>query len=293
MITDEHIAAFGWASQEEMHDIADLAIRVNDFLCGLFAGIGIRLVDFKLEFGRIWDNDYGRVILADEISPDGCRLWDMETNEKLDKDRFRRDLGGEVRTVPCSIWRATANAAANEAAPVRPAPRRPDPDRRIEPVLAAQIKLLGQRHVMRNYLLLASAAMLSACGGGAGVETVGGITTGAGTGTTTTTGTFVAPTEVKTYSGLGVAQHYEYNTRSDGSSQSGQLYAGDANTVRDSGISVTYNPRDAIFELTIQRTKANVTVTGDRFQDPAHRTDFGGALQPQGGVPNLNLPSDK
>ena len=96
MITDEHIAAFGWASQEEMHDIADLAIRTNDFLCGLFAGIGIRLVDFKLEFGRIWDNDYSRIILADEISPDGCRLWDMETNEKLDKDRFRRDLGGEV-----------------------------------------------------------------------------------------------------------------------------------------------------------------------------------------------------
>src|SRR3546814_12025414 len=55
-----------------------------------------RLVDFKLEFGRIWDNDYGRIILADEISPDGCRLWDIESNEKLDKDRFRRDLGGEV-----------------------------------------------------------------------------------------------------------------------------------------------------------------------------------------------------
>ncbi|MBN8847531.1 MULTISPECIES: phosphoribosylaminoimidazolesuccinocarboxamide synthase [unclassified Sphingomonas] len=96
MITDEHIAAFGWASQEEMHDIADLAIRINDFLSGLFAGVGIRLVDFKLEFGRIWDNDYGRIILADEISPDGCRLWDMNTNEKLDKDRFRRDLGGEA-----------------------------------------------------------------------------------------------------------------------------------------------------------------------------------------------------
>ncbi|RZM09328.1 MAG: phosphoribosylaminoimidazolesuccinocarboxamide synthase, partial [Sphingomonas sp.] len=96
MITDEHIAAFGWAGQEEMADIADLAIRVNDFLCGLFAGIGIRLIDFKLEFGRVWDNDYPRVILADEISPDGCRLWDMTTNEKLDKDRFRRDLGGEV-----------------------------------------------------------------------------------------------------------------------------------------------------------------------------------------------------
>ena len=96
MVTDEHILAFGWATQEELHDMADMAIRVNDFLSGLFAGIGIRLIDFKLEFGRIWDNDYARIILADEISPDGCRLWDMATNEKLDKDRFRRDLGGEV-----------------------------------------------------------------------------------------------------------------------------------------------------------------------------------------------------
>ncbi len=96
MITEEHIACFGWASQEEMHDIADMAIRVNDFMSGLFAAIGIRLVDFKLEFGRLWENDYSRVILADEISPDGCRLWDMVSNEKLDKDRFRRDLGGEV-----------------------------------------------------------------------------------------------------------------------------------------------------------------------------------------------------
>ena len=96
MITEEHIAAFGWASQEEMHDIADMAIRVNDFMSGLFAGIGIRLVDFKLEFGRVWENEYSRVILADEISPDGCRLWDMKTNEKMDKDRFRHDLGGEA-----------------------------------------------------------------------------------------------------------------------------------------------------------------------------------------------------
>ena len=94
MVTEEHIAAFGWASQEEMHDIADYAIRVNDFLCGLFAAVGIRLVDFKLEFGRLWEDDFSRIILADEISPDGCRLWDMKSNEKLDKDRFRRDLGG-------------------------------------------------------------------------------------------------------------------------------------------------------------------------------------------------------
>jgi len=93
MIADEHIACFGWASQEEMNDIADMAIRVNDFLSGMFAAIGIRLIDFKLEFGRVWDGDYARVILADEISPDGCRLWDVKSNEKLDKDRFRQDLG--------------------------------------------------------------------------------------------------------------------------------------------------------------------------------------------------------
>ena len=96
MIADEHIACFGWASQEEMNDIADMAVRINDFLAGLFAGIGIRLIDFKLEFGRLWENDYSRIILADEISPDGCRLWDMASGEKLDKDRFRRDLGGEA-----------------------------------------------------------------------------------------------------------------------------------------------------------------------------------------------------
>ena len=60
----------------------------------MFAAIGIRLIDFKLEFGRVWDGDFARVILADEISPDGCRLWDIKTNKKLDKDRFRQDLGG-------------------------------------------------------------------------------------------------------------------------------------------------------------------------------------------------------
>ena len=78
----------------DVDDIADMAIRVNDFLSGMFAAIGIRLIDFKLEFGRVWDGDYARIILADEISPDGCRLWDVKSNEKLDKDRFRQDLGG-------------------------------------------------------------------------------------------------------------------------------------------------------------------------------------------------------
>ena len=95
-VSEEEIACFGWANVDEMQDIAAMAIRINDFMCGMFAAIDIRLVDFKLEFGRIYDQDnYSRVILADEISPDGCRLWDMTSGEKLDKDRFRRDLGGE------------------------------------------------------------------------------------------------------------------------------------------------------------------------------------------------------
>src|SRR3546814_21188414 len=79
-----------------MQSFACLEIHVDDFRWGRSAAIGIRLVDFKLEFGRLWEKDFSRVILADEISPDGCRLWDMTTCEKLDKDRFRRDLGGEV-----------------------------------------------------------------------------------------------------------------------------------------------------------------------------------------------------
>ena len=70
-----------------------MALRINDFLTGLFLGIGIRLVDFKVEFGRLWENEQVRIVLADEISPDSCRLWDISTNEKMDKDRFRRDLG--------------------------------------------------------------------------------------------------------------------------------------------------------------------------------------------------------
>ena len=70
-----------------------MSLRVNDFLTGLFLGIGIKLVDFKLEFGRLYENDEMRLVLADEISPDNCRLWDLKTNEKMDKDRFRQDLG--------------------------------------------------------------------------------------------------------------------------------------------------------------------------------------------------------
>src|SRR6201991_4827505 len=95
-VSEEHITAFGWASPQDLDDIVNLTIRINDFLSGLFLGVGIKLVDFKIEFGRLWENDFMRVVLADEISPDNCRLWDVSTNEKLDKDRFRRDMGGVV-----------------------------------------------------------------------------------------------------------------------------------------------------------------------------------------------------
>jgi phosphoribosylaminoimidazole-succinocarboxamide synthase len=93
MIAEEHITAFGWATHQELDEIVNLSLRVNDFLCGLFLGVGIRLIDFKLEFGRWYNGDEMSIVLADEISPDSCRLWDLETNEKMDKDRFRRDLG--------------------------------------------------------------------------------------------------------------------------------------------------------------------------------------------------------
>ncbi|MDG6094471.1 phosphoribosylaminoimidazolesuccinocarboxamide synthase [Acetobacter sp. AN02] len=93
MVGEEHITAFGWASTHDLDDMVAISLRVNDFLTGLFAGVGISLVDFKLEFGRLWEGEEMRIVLADEISPDNCRLWDIKTSEKLDKDRFRRDMG--------------------------------------------------------------------------------------------------------------------------------------------------------------------------------------------------------
>ena len=96
MVSEEHITAFGWASPAEIDEMMALAIRINDFLSGLFLGVGIRLVDFKVEFGRLYEGDMMRIVLADEISPDCCRLWDTKSDEKLDKDRFRKDLGGLV-----------------------------------------------------------------------------------------------------------------------------------------------------------------------------------------------------
>jgi phosphoribosylaminoimidazole-succinocarboxamide synthase len=93
MVTEEHITAFGWASYQEIDEILNPSLRINDYMSGLFAGVGLRLIDFKLEFGRLWEDDDLHLALADEISPDSCRLWDSATNERLDKDRFRRDMG--------------------------------------------------------------------------------------------------------------------------------------------------------------------------------------------------------
>jgi phosphoribosylaminoimidazole-succinocarboxamide synthase len=96
MISEEHITAFNWATPQEIDDIMAMSIRVNDFLSGLFLGIGIKLIDFKLEFGRLYEGEMVRTVVADEISPDNCRLWDIKSGDKLDKDRFRRDMGGLV-----------------------------------------------------------------------------------------------------------------------------------------------------------------------------------------------------
>ena len=90
MINDFYALAMGLATKEEIETIQTMAFKVNDILKEYFASIGVDLIDFKLEFGR-YD---GRIVLADEISPDTCRFWDSKTKEKLDKDRFRRDMGG-------------------------------------------------------------------------------------------------------------------------------------------------------------------------------------------------------
>jgi len=94
IISEEHIITFGWASNHELEEILSLSLRINDFLLGYFLSQDIRLIDFKLEFGKFWEGEEPLIMLGDEISPDNCRLWDLKTNKKLDKDRFRQDLGG-------------------------------------------------------------------------------------------------------------------------------------------------------------------------------------------------------
>lgn len=90
MINNSQAIACGIATQEEIDVISDMAYKVNDYMKEFFASVGVELIDFKLEFGKFHD----KIILADEISPDTCRFWDIKTHEKLDKDRFRRDMGG-------------------------------------------------------------------------------------------------------------------------------------------------------------------------------------------------------
>ena len=92
MVNDYHILAMGWASEEELETIARYAFKINDILRDYLKDANIDLIDFKLEFGRLPD---GKIVLADEISPDTCRFWDKTTGAHLDKDLFRRDLGGE------------------------------------------------------------------------------------------------------------------------------------------------------------------------------------------------------
>ena len=99
IVGKEHICNFGWATEMELNEIDEMSLRINDILQGMFRAIGIKLVDFKVEFGKVWNknNDDKEIVLADEISPDTCRLWDSKTEKKLDKDRFRKDLGNIIQ----------------------------------------------------------------------------------------------------------------------------------------------------------------------------------------------------
>jgi len=98
IVSKEHIYAFEWATDIEIKTIDKMTLRINDLLQGVFRGVGIKLIDFKIEYGRIWNEkkESKEIILADEISPDTCRLWDIKTEKKLDKDRFRKDLGNLI-----------------------------------------------------------------------------------------------------------------------------------------------------------------------------------------------------
>lgn len=96
LVSEEHMKVFGWTKEAEIETMKKYAFEINTLLKKLFKKINITLVDFKIEFGRYYTNNNYEIILADEISPDSCRLWDMSSNEKLDKDRFRRNIGGLI-----------------------------------------------------------------------------------------------------------------------------------------------------------------------------------------------------
>jgi len=97
LISREHIVVFGWLNLKELEFINLQCLRINDFMSGMFRSIGIKLIDFKLEFGHLWNKERKEIILADEISPDTCRLWDVSSEKKLDKDRFRKNLGNIIQ----------------------------------------------------------------------------------------------------------------------------------------------------------------------------------------------------
>ena len=96
LVSKEHIYTFKWATKKEIEKIDKQLLRINDFMVGMFRGVNIKLVDFKVEFGRVKNNGKTDILLADEISPDTCRLWDNKTDKKLDKDRFRNNLGNLI-----------------------------------------------------------------------------------------------------------------------------------------------------------------------------------------------------
>ena len=119
MVSEEHITAFGWASPQEIDDIMALAIRVNDFLSGLFMGIGIQLVDFKIECGRLFEGDMMRIVVADEISPDSCRLWDVRHAGQARQGPFPPRHGRPRRGLPGSRAPARHHERERAASPHR------------------------------------------------------------------------------------------------------------------------------------------------------------------------------
>lgn len=92
LVTEEHITAFGWASPQDIDEMLALSLRINDFLSGVFTGIGMKLLDLKLEFGRLWEDDHARVVLADEICPESCSVVDTQTDQRLNREGRARDF---------------------------------------------------------------------------------------------------------------------------------------------------------------------------------------------------------
>jgi phosphoribosylaminoimidazole-succinocarboxamide synthase len=117
LVTEEHVIAFGWASQQDLDDMVALALRVNDFLSGVMLGAGVRLADFSIEVGRIWEGDYMRLIVADEISPDSCRLWDMRGIDP--NDPTPRDPG-PLADVYTELARRLGVLPSNVTHPMKP-----------------------------------------------------------------------------------------------------------------------------------------------------------------------------